>query len=216
MRIALVLSLATCLLSSVVAADEESEEVAERFYARSKQATEQKIKGMTLAIPDLENDLRNAKRGVINKQADKTRKNNPGGYIYPNADARRVRISELEALIETTKKQITDAKAGKIIFWADFPQPLAVGNAGKVDFVLELVQKVNDKSARVSIAGETCFLDGIDLSNVADESDFKLDEYLEVIGTRTYKTVQGAPRTEFVVRPFDLKRAEAIRAKDNR
>jgi len=212
----------TILLSMLIAAyplaafADEAEAVAALFYVRSKQATKQKIASMELEIPHMEKELRNVKRGVINKLATEATKNKAGGYIFPDADSRKAKVAEIQATIAKHKQALAEARAGNVMFWADFKTPLDIGTVGKINFVLELVQKVDDNSARVSIAGETCFLDGIDLSKAADGTDFRTDVILEVTGTRTYKTVSGAPRTEFVVKPFDMKRVEAIRAKDKR
>lgn len=215
MRFAVVLSLVVCCAPSIVQAD-EAEAVAALFYVRSKQATETQAKGYQKALPEAKRQLALVKRGRINSSRATISVAANGQYVFPDKEAKAKYVANHEKTVKECEDALALVKSGEFFIWSKLETPLAVGNVGRVDFLLELVQKVDDNSARVSIAGETCFLDGIDLSKAADGTDFRTDVILEVTGTRTYKTVANAARTEFVVKPFDMKRVEAIRAKDKR
>ena len=213
MRSAAVLLLVVFCAPSIVQAD-EAEAVAALFYVRSKQETEAQAKGYKRALPEAKRQLAITKRGRIDSSRATISAAANGLYTFPDKGAKAKYVSNAEKAVKECEDALALVKSGEFFVWSEFKTPLAVGNVGKVDFVLVVIQKLDDNSARVSIAGETCFLNGIDLSKAADGTDFRTDVILEVTGTRTYETLGGAPRTEFVVKPFDMKRVEAIRAKD--
>lgn len=213
MRLTMALAIFIYCAASVIYAD-ETDVAAERYYAASKAATDAKISGLRAAVPALKKQLAVIKRAKIDKRLQFTKTLPNGVSVFPSVEAKQKTIAGYEADLSEAETELKKAESGELLIYAELPTPLAVGNIGRVNFLLELIQKIDENSARVSIAGETCFLDGIELAKAADGTDFQTDVVLEVTGTRTYKTVAGASRTEFVVKPFDMKRVEAIREND--
>lgn len=203
MRVLLLLMVGLCL--SKVAAADEADEVAKQYYAACRDATNDRHETLKKRLPEMKRELAILKRSRINKNLRNT--TTQGGItVFNSLKAKQDAIARHELAMANGESDLAKAEAGELFLYVDLPRPLAVGNVGKFGYLIEVVQKVNASSARVSVAGETCFFDGIDFSKIADGSDFKTDLTLEVTGTRTYNTVTGASRTEFVVKPFDLAR----------
>jgi hypothetical protein len=127
------------------------------------------------------------------------------------------------------KVRLDQAKTGGDMSAPSMGEP-KVGAVGTVRrFWLKVVQRVSATEARVEILREATpdelrlirkgflarptvdvLLKNANLSDKADGQVLTSDMCFAVTGTQTYTTALGAPRTVFVLEPFETKGAEAI------
>ncbi len=125
-----------------------------------------------------------------------TRGTDPAGkvfYIYSTLGEKKAAITEQTGVVEMAKWRVTQADS-----FIPTLRPVALGEAGTVVGIIEVIQVHDQGNALVKYAGTTVWMK-TDTTGWTDGNPKLFGKLMWVASTKTYSTVSGGTNTVFVL-----------------